>query len=297
MTRHVVWVVLIAACGADRKDGGWTLSDRTQVILLGTGSPNADPARSGPATAVVVDGVPYIVDCGPGVVRRAAAAGLKASSLGHVFITHLHTDHTLGLPDLIFTCWVLERGQPLQVYGPPGTKRMTDHILAAYDEDIRIRLDGFEPANTEGYKVVVHEMKPGVVLKDERVTVTAFRVDHGSWKEAFGFRFETPDRTIVISGDTRPSENLIEQAKGVDLLIHEVYSHEKFQKRMPVWQRYHSLFHTSTLELGEIAKKTKPRLLVLTHQLLWGATDEDLLREISTVYDGPVVSGADLDRF
>ena len=149
MTRHVVWVVLIAACGADRKDGGWTLSDRTQVILLGTGTPNADPARSGPATAVVVDGVPYIVDCGPGVVRRAAAAGLKASSLGHVFITHLHTDHTLGLPDLIFTCWVLERGQPLQVYGPPGTKRMTDHILAAYDEDIRIRLDGFEPANTE----------------------------------------------------------------------------------------------------------------------------------------------------
>ena len=297
MTRHVVWIVLIAACGADRKDGGWTLSDRTQVILLGTGTPNADPARSGPATAVVVDGVPYIVDCGPGVVRRAAAAGLEASSLGHVFITHLHTDHTLGLPDLIFTCWVLERGRPLQVYGPPGTKRMTDHLLAAYDEDIRMRLDGLEPANTEGYKVAVHEMRPGVVLKDERVTVTAFRVDHGSWKEAFGFRFETPDRMIVISGDARPSQSLIEQAKGVDLLIHEVYSHEKFQKRMPVWQRYHSSFHTSTLELGEIAKKTRPRLLVLTHQLFWGATDEDLLREIATVYDGPVVSGQDLDRF
>ena len=301
----------VVACAADpavRPAGpaappGWQTSQRTQVVLLGTGTPNADPERSGPALAVVVDGHPYLVDCGPGVVRRAAAAkskgvaGLAVSKLNRVFITHLHTDHTLGLADLIFTPWVLERAEPLQVYGPSGTRAMTEHLVAAYTQDIRIRLDGLEPANTEGYKVQAHEIEPGVVYKDERVTVKAFLVDHGSWKQAFGFRFETPDRVIVVSGDTRPSPNLVEQARGADLLIHEVYSHAGFQKRVPVWRRYHAAFHTSTLELGEIAAETRPRLVVLTHQLFWGATDADLLREIATKYDGPVVSGRDLDVY
>jgi ribonuclease BN (tRNA processing enzyme) len=273
------------------------------VVLLGTGTPNAEPDRSGPATAVVVDGVPYVVDCGPGVVRRAAAArrqgvaGLAASRLARLFLTHLHSDHTVGLPDLIFTPWVLERKEPLRIYGPPGTARMSERLRAAYDEDIRVRLDGLEPANPTGYEVEVHEIEPGVVYADERVTVKAFRVVHGAWKEAFGFRFETPDRTIVISGDTRPCPGLIEAARGADLLIHEVYSHARFQKRAPIWQRYHAQSHTSTLELAKIARQVRPRLLVLTHQLLWGATHEDLLAEIASVYDGPVVSGRDLDRF
>jgi ribonuclease BN (tRNA processing enzyme) len=304
MSRLALLAIVAAACSAREEQPaargawpGWTASARTQVVLLGTGTPNADPERSGPATAVVVDGVPYLVDCGPGVVRRAAAAGLDVAGLARVFVTHLHTDHTVGLADLIFTPWVLERTAPLEVYGPRGTAKMAEHLVQAYQRDVRIRVDGLEPANSTGYRVQAHEIEDGVVYRDERVTVKAFLVDHGSWKQAFGFRFETPDRTIVLSGNTRPTPRLIEAARGADILIHEVYSHARFQKRSPIWQRYHSSFHTSTLELGEIARQVRPRLLVLNHQLFWGASEEDLLREIASVYDGPVVSGRDLDRF
>jgi ribonuclease BN (tRNA processing enzyme) len=127
----------------------------TQIVLLGTGTPNADPDRSGPSVAIVVNETPYIVDFGPGVVRRAAAAfrnGVKAlevSNLKIAFLTHLHTDHTVGYPDLIFTPWVLGRDRPLEVYGPPGIKSMTEYILKAYEKDIDVRIHGLEPANTE----------------------------------------------------------------------------------------------------------------------------------------------------
>lgn len=275
----------------------------TQIVLLGTGTPNADPDRSGPAVAIVVNGTAYLVDCGPGVVRRAAAAqrngieALRPSNLKHVFITHLHSDHTLGYPDLIFTPWVLERDEPLNAFGPPGLQLMTDHLHRAYAQDRRQRLDGLEPANNWGYRVHAHEISEGLVHKDENVRVFAFRVDHGSWEYAFGYRFETADRTIVISGDTRPSPSLIENAKGCDVLIHEVYSADRFGKRSLVWQRYHSSFHTSTTELADIANTVKPKLLILYHQLFWGATEQDLVREIRATYKGQVVSGNDLDVF
>lgn len=275
----------------------------TQVILLGTGTPNADPDRSGPALAIVVNDTPFLVDCGPGIVRRAAAAhrqgvaALDALNLKHVFITHLHSDHTLGLPDLIFTPWVLGRETPLEIYGPPGCSEMAEHLVAAYEQDIRVRIDGLEPANSTGCKVNVHEVEPGVAYRDDNVTVKAFPVRHGSWEHAFGYRFETADRTIVVSGDTAPCQSLIDHAKGCDILIHEVYSATAFKKRSPEWRRYHAAFHTSTTELAEIANKVRPGLLVLTHQLFWGTTEGDLLDEIRTSYDGPVVSGRDLDRY
>ena len=290
--RWLAVALLCAACG--RLDRA---APRTELILLGTGTPNADPERAGPATAIVVDGVPYLVDCGPGVVRRAAAAGIVVSKLDRVFITHLHTDHTVGLADLIFTPWVLEREKPLQVYGPAGVAAMAKSIEAAYRQDVRLRIDGLEPANATGYRVDAHEISPGVVYQDERVTVTAIRVDHGSWKQAFGFVFETRDGKIVHSGDCRPSPGIVEAARGADILVHEVYSHARFQKRPPIWQKYHSSFHTSTLELAGIAKQAKPKLVVLNHQLFWGASEQDLLDEIATIYDGKVVSGKDLDRF
>ncbi len=278
-------------------------SARTQIVLLGTGTPNADPERSGPAVAIVVDGTPYLIDLGPGVVRRAAAAhaagveGLAVSRLETAFITHLHTDHTLGYPDFIFTPWVLERAEPAQVYGPPGLQAMTDHLSAAYEQDVRVRVDGLEPANPEGYKVVVHEIEPGLIYEDENVRVTAFPVEHGSWEAAFGFRFDTPDRSIVISGDTRPSPAIAEYCRGCDVLIHEVYSQAGFERRAPEWQRYHASSHTSSLELGRIAAEARPGTLILYHQLLWGSTPEELLAEIRGVYDGSVVYGNDLDVF
>jgi ribonuclease BN (tRNA processing enzyme) len=278
-------------------------ASRTRVVLLGTGTPNADPDRSGPAVAVVVDGRAYLVDLGPGVVRRAAAAqragveALAVPKLDIAFITHLHSDHTLGYPDFIFTPWVLERDHPANVYGPPGLKEMTVHLLAAYEQDVRIRIDGLEHANTEGYKVEVHEIEPGLVYEDDLVRVIAFPVQHGSWKEAFGYRFETPDRTVVISGDTRPSPAIVENCHGCDILVHEVYSVAGFRRRTPVWQRYHSSFHTSAHELGEIAAAARPGLLVLYHQLLWGSTPERLVQEVKSAYEGAVVYGSDLDVF
>jgi ribonuclease BN (tRNA processing enzyme) len=275
----------------------------SKIVLLGTGTPNADPDRSGPAVAIVVNDTPYLIDCGPGVVRRAAAArrkgveALAVKNLKTVFVTHLHSDHTVGYADLIFTPWVLERDEPLQAYGPEGLRDMTEHLLEAYQADIEIRINGLEPANTVGYKVDVHEIEPGVVYRDENVTVKAFLVKHGSWAQAFGYRFETPDRTIVISGDTAPSPSLIENAAGADVLIHEVYSQAGFRKRPPVWQKYHSSFHTSSVELAQIANQVKPGLLILYHQLFWGSTEEELLQEIRQIYDGKVVSGRDLDVY
>jgi ribonuclease BN (tRNA processing enzyme) len=275
----------------------------TQIVLLGTGTPNADPDRSGPSVAIVVNDTPYLVDFGPGVVRRAAAAyrkgikGLEVKKLNRAFVTHLHSDHTAGYPDLILTPWVLERTDPLEVFGPKGIKAMTEHLVEAFREDINIRLTGGEPSNKTGYKVITHEIRSGVVYKDANITVKAFRVDHGSWPEAYGYRFETGDRTIVISGDSRPSKSVIENCNGCDVLIHEVYSEAGFARRPPEWQKYHSRYHTSSGELAQIATRARPGLLVLYHQLFWGTSEEDLLREIRTHYSGRVVSGHDLDVY
>jgi ribonuclease BN (tRNA processing enzyme) len=283
--------------------GQVTSQQKTQIVLLGTGTPNADPERSGPCVAIVVNDTPYLVDFGPGVVRRAAAAhkkgvsGLAVNKLKTAFVTHLHSDHTVGYPDLIFTPWTLERKEPLQVFGPRGIKAMTGHLLAAYKEDIEIRTNGLEPSNKTGHKVIAQEIKPGVVYRDANVTVKAFPVKHGSWRQAYGYRFETPDKVIVVSGDCTPDENIVQSCNGCDVLIHEVYSTTGFAKRPPEWQKYHSSFHTSSRELAELATKAKPGLLILYHQLFWGTSDEDLVKEVQTFYKGKVVSGRDLEIY
>lgn len=278
-------------------------SSVTSVVMLGTGTPNADPDRSGPCVAVVVRGRAYLVDAGPGLVRRAAAAAklgiaaLAPEKLGIVFITHLHSDHTVGLPDLMLTPWVLERREPLEAYGPPGLRNMTTHLLAAYSEDIRIRNEGLEPDKTDGWQVHAHEIAPGVVYQDSNVKVTAFAVPHANWKSAFGYRFDTPDRVIVISGDTRPSDAVVDACHECDILVHEVYSAERFASRPVEWQRYHADAHTSTTELAALATRAKPRLLVLYHQLFWGADDDGLVQEVRRGYDGAVVSARDLEVY
>lgn len=301
-------VGLLTSCAQQVSERGVRMTGReppqgTQIVLLGTGTPNPDPDRSGPCVAIIVNGTPYLVDCGPGVVRRAAAAhragveALAVENLKHLFVTHLHSDHTIGLPDLILTPWVLERDEPLAVYGPPGICAMTEHILEAYKEDIRVRIEGLEPANTVGYQVSVHEIEPGTIYRDANVTVRAFPVKHGAWSCAYGFRFETPGRTIVISGDTTPTSSLVENATGCDVLIHEVYSQAGFETRPPEWQRYHADSHTSSVQLAEIAAKVQPGLLILYHQLFWGSSEEDLLNELRHTYKGKVVCGQDLDVY
>lgn len=293
-----------------------TSADHTQIVLLGTGNPPADPDRSGPATAIVVNGSAYLVDFGAGVVRRASAAAidrgiaaLEPTKLRVVFATHLHSDHTVGYPDLILTPWVLGRRGQLEVYGPRGIKAMTDHILAAYTADFETRVRDIKEtgytrgASAEGHDPNVHEIAaPGVIYKDANVTVTAFRTKHTM--ESYGYRFDTPDRTVVISGDTSPAQATIDACHGCDVLVHEVLTEEWLAKR-PDFQGYASKFHTTTTQLAELANQAKPRLLILYHaSISWRpAVDanrsrpEELLHEMMSHYSGHVVVGRDLDVY
>lgn len=275
------------------------------VVILGTGNPNADPTRSGPSVAVLHKDQAYIVDFGPGVVRRAShaaqthkEASLEANRLDIAFATHLHSDHTVGLPDLLYTPWVLGRDAPLTLYGPPGIEHLATHVVRAWEHDRRIRLDGLEPANDRGHRIVAHEIQPGVVLERDGLTVEAIAVPHGSWSHAYGYIFRTAKDKVVISGDTAPSQELFRAAKNADLMLHEVYATGRFAERSDVWKAYHSRFHTSTRQLAELAQAFPPKKLVLYHQLYWGDTDADLIEEMRTFgYTGDVVSAADLDRF
>jgi ribonuclease BN (tRNA processing enzyme) len=281
----------------------------TRVVMLGTGTPRPDPDRSGPATAIVVNDTPYLIDFGPGVVRRAAAAyrngvaafGLSASNLKTAFLTHLHSDHTMGYPDLIFTPWLMGRREPLTVYGPKGLSAMTENILKAWEVDLSVRTAGGHARPP--CEVNVREMASGVVHRDRNVTVTAFPVHHGDDLDAFGFRFETPDRTIVLSGDTSPTQSLIDHCEGCDVLIHEAYPLRNFGTLSSAWQDFRRNHPTSTQDLADIANRVKPSLLVIYHHSnagggpLAGDSEDVLLDEIRRAYKGEVVSGHDLDVF
>ena len=275
---------------------GASPEQQTQIVLLGTGMPYPDPNASGPATAVVVGKRVFLFDAGAGVMRRMNAAGLPISGPEAVFITHLHSDHTLGYPDLILTSWIMRRVSIMPVYGPHGLQRMTQHLLAAYAEDIFVRTYGLEREIAGGYRVKVHEIRSGVVYERDGVRVTAIRVPHGSWKEAYAYRIDTPDRSSVISGDTRPSETLVRAARDVDVLVHEVYSplHLAPEARPggKYWPQYMREFHTSDVELGALAARAKPKLLILTHIIRFGSSDEDLLAGVRTGgFSGPVRVG------
>ena len=238
----------------------------TQVVLLGTGTPPADPDRSGPATAVVVNDVPYLVDFGAGVVRRAKSAmvdkgitALDPIKLRVAFVTHLHSDHTVGYPDLILTPWVIGRRVPLEVYGPSGIKHMTEHVLEAYREDYAARARDRKlytvGAFPEGHGVNAHEIRPGLIYKDANVTVTAFATKHTL--ESYGYRFDTADRSIVISGDTNPTQATIDACNGCDVLIHEVLTLEWLAKRKD-FQNYAAQHHTTTAQLSISPPKRGP---------------------------------------
>lgn len=296
---------IIASPGSAPATSGSTQTrtpNQTEIVLLGTGTPYPNPAASGPATAVVVGGRVFVFDAGPGVMRQVNAAHLPINGPEALFITHLHSDHTLGYADLIFTSWIMRRTSPFPVYGPTGLQRMTNHLLAAFAEDIHIRTEGLERESPGGYRVAVYEIKPGKIYDRDGVRVTAIPVPHGSWKEAYGYRIDTPGRSIVISGDTRPSEALVKAARGVDVLIHEVYSESRLKPEYRPggedWPRYCREFHTSDVELGRLAARIQPGLLILDHIIRMGATDQELLAAVRAGgFTGQVAIGKDLDRF
>jgi ribonuclease BN (tRNA processing enzyme) len=296
---------------------------RTRVVLLGTGTPIPDPDRSGPATAIVVGDSVYLIDFGPGVVRRAEAAlldrgipALEPANLKVAFVTHLHSDHTAGYSDLIFTGWTSGRNTPLEVYGPSGLNSMTVHILEAYRVDIETRTnpEGNQRVIGDGWKVNAHEIKPGVIYKDVNVTVTAFPTKHAM--ESYGYRFDTPDRSIVISGDTGPTDETIKACNGCDVLVHEAQMLELYGKMPERLHTFVTKYHTTTEQLAALATQAKPRLLVVYHTLgfrpgitppkalssLNGAaairsTPEVLQEEIGSRYSGQFVIGRDLDVY
>ncbi len=274
---------------------------QTQVVILGSGTPNAEPDRVSASLAVVVAGQPYLVDCGHGAVQRVVEARAMGkidwdtTDLTRLFVTHLHADHTVGLPDLLYTPWIHERESVLQAIGPLGLADMARHIELAYSENIREHLSA-HPSSREGYKIVVREVAGGCVYEDDKVTVQALEANHGDLA-ALSYKFETPDGTIVVSGDTKPVARFAEWARGCDLLLHEVYSARQFAFRPPAWQAYHARTHTSSDELAALATAVRPKRLVLVHQLFWGQTPAQLVAEVRRAYDGEVISASDLDVY
>ena len=297
---------------------------RTKVVLLGTGTPVPDPERSGPATAIVVGNSAYLVDFGPGVVRRAKAAvldryvtALEPANLTVAFATHLHSDHTAGYSDLIFTGWTAGRRIPLDVYGPTGLRSMTEHLLQAYRVDIETRTnaEGDQRRNPDGWKVNAHEIKSGVIYRDANVTVTAFPTKHAL--ESYGYRFDTPDRSIVVSGDTSPAEETIDACHGCDVLVHEARAVEMFAKLPEERRSFGAKNHTTSEQLAALATKAKPGLLIVYHAWIswWPSvevaadqpvvlttgglhsTPDVLQREIGSRYSGHFVIGRDLDVY
>ena len=274
-----------------------------QVILLGTGYPRPDPERAGPATAVVVGEKVFIVDAGRGVVMRLWATELPLKNIHAVFLTHLHSDHISGLPDLFNTSWIFGRHQPLELYGPTGTEEMAAALLGFFAVDIPIRRDLIEMLPSEGAMINTHVVEEGVVHEDDDVRVTAFAVDHRPVEPAFGYRFDllspegTTARSIVISGDTRPSANLTKHAKSVDILIHEAYLPEHFDHvDTPEVAARLKAYHTSAVEVGKVAAEAGVKLLVLTH-LVPGDDEETFLERARKHFSGPIVVGKDLMAF
>jgi ribonuclease BN (tRNA processing enzyme) len=287
---------------AQAPSGASSAPAHAQILMLGTGTPIINAAHSGNSIGILVRGALYIFDAGPGVERRmleAVARGTKFDTIPAVFITHLHSDHTLGLPALVYyhgANAVFRGGGALTVYGPPGIAAMMEHINAAWADD-RATRSGIQ-GNSPSWRVRGADTAPGIVYRDSNIVVKAFDVLHAPWRHAYGYRVETPDRVIVISGDTRPTDAIARECAGCDVLVHEVYSAVGLPKAPPVMQRYHPTAHTSTYELADIATKAKPKLLILYHQLyLGGTSDDDLVREVRSRYNGRVVSAHDLDSY
>lgn len=286
------------------------------VTLLGTGNPIPSPRRSGVSTLVEVGGKKLIFDAGRGSASRLAQVRKRGlAQIDHIFLTHLHSDHIMGLSDLWHTGWLRGRKFPLAVSGPEGTRELTTHLRAAYERDFQFRLATPPPGRTpEGFEFAAQDITAGPVYSEDGVVVTAFDVDHGWIHPALGFRVDYHGRSVVFSGDTRFSENLIQHAQGVDLLIHEVSTMnygdpgigrafgipnldslaiEKLRARI-------SAAHTTPQDAGTVFARTRPKLAVYSHLILAGFDPSNndgetaVLTETRETYSGPVVVGEDL---
>jgi len=269
--------------------------DTLRVTLLGTGGPPPILDRFGPCTLVEAGSEKFLFDAGRGALQRLFQLKIRFSEITGLFLTHLHSDHVVGIPDLWLTGWINQawggRQVPLPVWGPLGTKEMMFHLEKAYQFDIRIRTH----YPKEGVRVVAEEFTDGVVYDKNGLKIRAFLVDHGRIKPAYGYRIDYAGRSVVISGDTRFNENVIRFSQGVDLLVHEVIGmSDEFLQKSEFGKTIASN-HTTPQDAGEVFRRADPKLAVYTHILFFGDyLPDDLVASTRNNYSGPLEVGEDL---
>ena len=269
-----------------------------RAVLLGTGAPPPNPQRRGPSALVSLGTEHFLVDAGSGVGVQLMRAGLRPYDWPRVLITHHHSDHTIDLGHLLITRWIVGQNAPLEVWGPAGTTRQMAKLLDWLDWDIEVRRSHMQARPRPDVRVT--EIEEGKVMEAGGVTVSAFLVDHDPVKPAFGFRFDGGGRSIAISGDTRPSENLMKWSHGVDVLIHECceMAHTSWYPGCgwpTIEEKVRDLasYHTQPPDLGRVAAGARAKRLVVTH-LMPGSVPADIADHARRHYDGPVVIGEDL---
>lgn len=276
--------------------GGSAPAQDLKVTLLGTGSPLPSIDRFGPSILVVAGKQKLLFDCGRGATQRLEQLKVPFAEVDAMFLTHLHSDHIVGIPDLWLTGWLRGRTTPLRVFGPEGTREMMSHLERAYQFDIHVRRDVDEKMPSEGVVVVAKDIEQGVVYQHGGLKVTAFLVDHGLVKPAFGYRIDFAGRSVVLSGDTRPSENLIRFSEGADVLVHEVVDADAFRSQHPFMspERVQSILvhHTTPEQAGTVFARVKPKLAVYSHILPGDTTN--LIPLTRKTYSGPLEVGEDL---
>lgn len=267
-----------------------------KVTLLGTGCPAPVMNRFGPSILIEAGDQKLIFDAGRGAIQRLAQVKVGFKDIQGVFLTHLHSDHVVGFPDLWLTGWLNgQRDKPLLLFGPRGTERMMKHLEQAFEFDIRIRLYD-DRSSPEGFIVTAKDVTEGIVYEVNGVKVTVFDVDHRPTNPAFGYRVDYGGRSVVLSGDTRPSENLVKHAAGADVVVHEVVSRESLKQRQrgDEWIKMIISHHTTPEQAGEIFAKIKPKLAVYSHIVLPSATEQELIPPTRKMYPGQVILGEDL---
>ena len=271
--------------------------DLFRVTLLGTGAPPPVLDRFGPSTLVEVGAEKFIFDAGRGAMQRLHQLQIPFANITGVFLTHHHSDHVVGFTDLWLTGWIGrpwgKREVPLKVWGPEGTKQMTDYLPKAFFVDIRVRSKSYPP---NGVKLEAEEIKEGLVYDKDGVKVSTFEVDHGGEElPAFGYRVDYRGRSAVLSGDTTFNENLIRHAQGTDLLVHEVTAAAGNAAENAAQLKRIASNHTTPEQAGEVFVRVAPKLAVYNHLLLFGgARAEDLLPATRKNYSGPLLVGEDL---
>lgn len=269
-----------------------------RLTLLGTGLPNPNPRRRGPSQVIHAGKHNILIDCGSGAVHRLFEAGLASTDIHHVLITHHHWDHYIDLDHLIVSRWTFGVDAPLHVYGPTGQKKMIENMLATHRQDLEWRAE-HQATGRDLPRVEVHEIDEGQFAEFDGMKVSAFEVVHPPIDPAYGFKFESKDRSIVLSGDTRPSENLVRHAHGVDVLVHECMLLKSGMATSSAWgdeenrRKRMESYHTFPEKLGLVAKDAAPKLLVTSHMTPIGVTGE-INEIIARDYSGPLVIGEDL---